>query len=207
MPTHKQQGKWLIAGLCLMMGAITGAVAPDRTGPIFTADGRMVPPTDYRDWIYLSTGLNMTYGANAMPADHAMFDNVFVNPAAYRVFQKTGHWPNGAILVLEGRGGQSKGSINQHGQYQSGPVQGLEVHVKDTTRFKDGWGFFSFEKTEPAPKIPDSASCYSCHAAHAAVDTTFVQFYPTLVPIAEAHHSQSAAYLKEEAERQPDPAP
>jgi len=29
-------------------------------------------------------------------------------------------------------------------------------------------------------------NCYSCHSAHAAVDTTFVQFYPTLAPIAKA---------------------
>ena len=34
--------------------------------------------------------------------------------------------------------------------------------------------------------IPTAADCYSCHAAHAAVDTTFVQFYPTLLPIAQA---------------------
>ena len=45
--------------------------------------------------------------------------------------------------------------------------------------------------------IPTSAGCYSCHAAHAAVDTTFVQFYPTLLPIAKSKGTLSAAYLKD----------
>ena len=40
-------------------------------------------------------------------------------------------------------------------------------------------------------------SCYSCHSDHAAVDTTFVQFYPTLLPIAKSKQTLSAAYLKE----------
>jgi hypothetical protein len=44
-----------------------------------------------------------------------------------------------------------------------------------------------------------SADCYSCHAKHAAVDTTFVQFYPTLLPIAKTKQTLSAAYQAEEA--------
>ena len=47
--------------------------------------------------------------------------------------------------------------------------------------------------------IPTSADCYTCHAAHAAVDTTFVQFYPTLLPIAEHKGTLSPAYQKEAA--------
>jgi len=45
--------------------------------------------------------------------------------------------------------------------------------------------------------IPLAADCYSCHAAHAAVDTTFVQFYPTLLPIATAKGTLSTAYTNE----------
>ncbi|HXS72703.1 MAG TPA: cytochrome P460 family protein, partial [Rhodanobacteraceae bacterium] len=93
-------------------------------------------------------------------------------------------------------------SINQRGHFQSGAAQGMEVHVKDTARFNGGWAFFSFDDgTAPADKIPESSSCYSCHAAHGAVDTTFVQFYPTLLPIAKQHATLSAAYLKDEIER------
>ncbi|MDQ1388830.1 MAG: hypothetical protein QOF56_2284 [Acidobacteriaceae bacterium] len=47
--------------------------------------------------------------------------------------------------------------------------------------------------------IPTTAGCYTCHAEHAAVDTTFVQFYPTLLPIAKSKGTLSASYLKESA--------
>jgi hypothetical protein len=46
--------------------------------------------------------------------------------------------------------------------------------------------------------IPRDASCYSCHAASTAVDHTFVQFYPTLLPIARAKGTLNPAYLAEE---------
>jgi hypothetical protein len=63
----------------------------------------------------------------------------------------------------------------------------VEVHVKDK-RFDGGWAFFAFEgaREVPGKLFPRSADCYSCHAQHGSVDTTFVQFYPTLRPIAEA---------------------
>jgi hypothetical protein len=73
---------------------------------------------------------------------------------------------------------------------------GVEVHLKDSSRFPGGWAFFAFDdaNAKPAPMIPTAASCYSCHSEHAAVDTTFVQFYPTLLPVAQAKGTLSAGY-------------
>ena len=97
--------------------------------PQFTKDGELVRPTNYREWIFLSSGLGMTYGPNApAPGAALRFDNVFVNPHAYREFLKTGTWPDGTLMLLEIRASQSKGSINQHGQFQTGAVA-LEAHV------------------------------------------------------------------------------
>jgi hypothetical protein len=47
--------------------------------------------------------------------------------------------------------------------------------------------------------VPKEAECYSCHEQHAAVDTTFVQFYPTLIELAKSKGTLSANYLKDEA--------
>jgi hypothetical protein len=47
--------------------------------------------------------------------------------------------------------------------------------------------------------IPHSADCYSCHTDHAAVDTTFVQFHPTLLPIATARGTLSTFYQRKSA--------
>ena len=53
--------------------------------------------------------------------------------------------------------------------------------------------------TKIGKMVPTTADCYSCHADHAAVDTTFVQFYPTLLPIAKNKGTLSASYQKENA--------
>ena len=60
----------------------------------------------------------MSYDPPMQMGGHHMFDNVFVNPAAYHAFVKTGTWPDHTMLVLEGRDARGKGSINQSGNYQ-----------------------------------------------------------------------------------------
>ena len=162
--------------------------------PVYTEDGRLTLPEDYREWVYLSSGFDMAYSPTAM--GHHMFDNVFVEPGAYKVFLATGTWPDKTMLVLEVRGAMDKGSINKNGNYQSTDVMGREVHVKDSAHLQ-GWAFFGFDTGKTAPMTPRTAACYSCHAAHAAVDNTFVQFYPTLLPIATAKDTLSAAYKAE----------
>jgi hypothetical protein len=176
------------------------AEAPRPAAAAFTADGKLVFPADYRRWIYLSSGLGMSYTPAA--SGMVMFDNVFVDRAAYEGFLRTGTWPEGTMMVLENRDSRQNGSINKTGHFQTDRM-GVEVHVKDAKRFKTGWAFFPFDGEGPATMIPTSASCYACHTAHAAVDTTFVQFYPTLLPIAQAKGTLSAAYRADEAAAAP----
>ena len=178
------------------------ALAASSTAPAYTKTGDMLPPANYREWIYLTSGIDMSYSAQpAGSEEHSMFDNIFVNPEAYRSFTATGVWPDKTILVLEARQARSKGSINQHGHFQAGGIMDLEVHVKDQARFAGKWAFFSFDSaTSNGTLIPQQAPCYSCHTAHAAVDTTFVQFYPTLLPVAEKKGTLSESFRKEEAQ-------
>jgi hypothetical protein len=186
------------AGLGIWMAFSHGFVHAG-SGPSFTNGGEMRRPDNYRGWIYLSTGFDMSYAPNAQPGHH-MFDNVFVNPEAWQAFQKTGTWPDKTMLVLEVRGAEEKGSINQKGNFQAASVMGLEVHVKDESRFQGKWAFFGFrEGNTTAKMIPQTEDCYSCHAQHAAVDTTFVQFYPTLLPVAKQKGTLAASYVKENA--------
>jgi hypothetical protein len=173
-------------------GAQRNATVSTEAGPAFESDGRLRFPANYREWIFLTSGLDMSYGA-AMQG-HSMFDNVFVEPTAYREFVRTGTWPDGTSLVLESRVAAGKGSINQHGKFQTGDIMGVEVHLKDTRRFQGGWAFFSFDGDRPAQMVPLGKDCYSCHQQHAAVDTTFVQFYPTLLPIATRKGTLSPGY-------------
>ena len=172
----------------------TVAAADADLAPAYTPDGKLKFPARYREGIFLSSGLDMSYSASPSMAGHTMFDNVFVGPAPYREFMRTGTWPDRTMLVLEARGGTSKGSINRKGTFQTGDVMAVEVHVKDTARFGGGWAFFGFQGQDPAQQIPTSAECYSCHQKHGAVDTTMVQFYPTLLEVAKQKNTLSATY-------------
>jgi hypothetical protein len=165
--------------------------------PSYTADGKLKFPSGYREWIFLTSGVDMSYGPGSNMG-HSMFDNVFVNPEAYKAFLETGTWPDKTVMVLEVRMAGSKGSINKNGHFQTEELMGREVHVKDAARFPGKWAFFGFDNEVAGEIFPKDAACYSCHEQHAAVDTTFVQFYPTLLPIAKAKNTLSAAYMKEE---------
>jgi hypothetical protein len=188
----------LVCSIPLVSIALSDTSGIAARAPAYTEDGRLMLPEDYREWVYLSTGFDMAYSPMAMSGHH-MFDNVFVEPGAYKAFLATGTWPDKTMLVLEVRGAQDKGSINKSGHYQSTDVMGREVHIKDTARFAEGWAFFGFDGVKTAKMTPRTADCYSCHAEHAAVDNTFVQFYPTLLPIATAKGTLSAPYKAESA--------
>jgi Cytochrome P460 len=176
----------------LWLAAVSTALMAQA--PEYKADGSLMRPANYREWIYLSSGLGMTYGAksNSEPS----FDNVFVSPASYREFQKTGRWPEKTMFVLEVRGASSHGSINRGGHFQTDLIA-IEAEVKDSARFPDKWAFFGFGDKPgslgaTARRIPPGSVCNVCHAKNAAVDNTFVQFYPTLIEAARKNGTLKA---------------
>jgi|SRR5579862_851330 len=160
--------------------------------PIYGTGGQLTLPRDYREWVFLSSGLGMTYQPTP-GRDTPAFTNVFVNPSAYHSFLATGQWPDKTMLILEVRSSASKGSINQGGSYQT-DLLAIEAEVKDTAKFPgNGWAFFAFGASETGKLLPRTQDCYACHAEHGAVDNTFVQFYPALLDIAKQKGTLKAA--------------
>jgi Cytochrome P460 len=175
----------LLSAAVLMCAALLHAVASDDPSrdplPRFSGD-RLVRPEGYREWIYVSTGLGMNYTPDPNMADQ--FTNVFVPQWAYHQFLISGKWPNKTWFVLEDRGQQSKGSINKGGHFQT-DLLGLGVEVKDETRFADKWAYFNFGNDDNTATANPEQACWQCHEKNAAVEHSFVQFYPTLKPIAQ----------------------
>ena len=180
------------------LAAATAPAAPEATVTV---------PPDYRTWVFVTTGLSMKY-AEEQPkmaaAAHGtravqplartagggeVFHNVFVTPAAYKYFVVNGHWPDKTMFVLEIRAAvnRDKPFLTQ-GLYQADIVD-LKAELRDDARYPDDkWKWFSFtqkngawQRAAPEPH----ASCFDCHTKHGAVDKSFVQFYPTLYPIAK----------------------
>lgn len=185
-------------GIFILLAAaqVSSAAEP----PQYTADNHLVVPKDYRSWIFLTSSLDLNYN-RAVPGagtQRSLLDNVFVNPSAYAEFVRTGTWPDGTVLVKENRLAASAGTISRSGKYQT-QVASMELHVKDQKRFPGGWAFFVTDGKQPAQYVAPPAACYSCHKEHGAVDNTFVQFYPTLLPIATAKGTLASGYLQERA--------
>ncbi len=183
------------AAIALFIGA--AAMADGDGAPQYDGKGRMIFPADYRDWMFLSSSLDMSYDENLPPAGVHVFNNVFVPREAYESFLKNGVWPDKTVLLTEHRVSTTNLSILKHGQIQTNIIVGFEAHVKDA-RFKGNWAFFGFGgDRKSAGEIPHDAACYSCHKEHAAADTTFVQFYPTLLPVATALKTLNPSYVSE----------
>ena len=186
----------LAAAIGLGVGA--GAMPASSGAPHYDAAGRFIFPADYRDWVFLSSSLDMSYAVN-LPAGVHIFSNVFAPREAYASFLKNGVWPDKTVLLTEHRLGATNVSIVKRGQIQTANIVAFEAHVKDA-RFKGHWAFFgSGGDRKPAREIPHNTACYSCHQQHAAADTTFVQFYPTLLPVAAARKTLNPSYLAETA--------
>jgi hypothetical protein len=182
------------AAAVLVAGAVSTGTAQQAAsdGPRYTTAGELIRPADYREWVYLSTGLNMTYAANAPdPARNQPFNNVFVNRESYKRFLESGRWPDRTIFILEVRRSEQHVRPNAYG-YTQAAITLMEAAVKDGTKngAQQPWAYYSFDNTGAlrgsATPLPERAGCQACHSANTAVEQTFVQFYPTLFEVAKA---------------------
>jgi hypothetical protein len=188
----------LVPGFAVLsaVGLVLLAAATEEQSPKpqYDAKGNLLRPANYRDWEFLSAGYGMNY--SPAPGGHEMFTNVFVQRWAYEEFLKSGKWPEQSMFVIDVRNAESEGSINKTGHFQT-DLMALEVEVKDSRRNPDKWAYYSFQPnartTEAMPKGND---CWSCHDQHAAVEHTFVQFYPTLKPVAKTFGTYNEAREK-----------
>ena len=172
-PSPTRNGGIALAVILSAWGVTAAGPGDVADGPTYSPKGQLVRPVDYREWVFVTSGLGMTYG----PAGNAAtprFDNVFVNRRAYREFLKSGTWPEGTIFILEVRGSEENVSINKGGRTQ-GEVVAIEAAVKDKGRFRDGgWGYFSFD----GPKGP-LESARPCLGRRPAIRATRPRRRPT----------------------------
>jgi Cytochrome P460 len=172
---------FLLAMIFMGAGLMAGEVTSDA--PRFTADNQLIRPEGYRQWMFLSSGLGMSYRKDADNNDVPVFTNTYIRPEAYRQFAANGTFPEGTVLVLELYSATREGSINKRGNFQDRFI-GIEASVKDSKRFAEKWAYFNFmgdddkplAQADPFPK----KACWTCHNKNGAADNVFVQFYPIL---------------------------
>jgi hypothetical protein len=121
--------------------------------PFVDQEGNISLPKGYKQkWSHLGGWAVAKKDGEAI---HELHD-VYTNPDAYNQYEKTGEFPDGTVLVKELVSVGEKEASSGNG-YFMGDFIGLEVSVKDETRFEDepgNWAYFSF-----GHKYPLEAKC------------------------------------------------
>jgi len=147
------------------------AAGGEEDSPHYSATGELQVPAQYREWVFLSSGVDMNYKQAAVPG-HSTFDNVFVNRDSYRSFLQSGTWPDRTMFMLEIRAvAVAPTSINRNGQTQSERVVAREMHVKDA-RLDGGWGFFAVADSGMGVPIKRPAECAKSLPCNATIVRT-----------------------------------
>ena len=152
-------------------------------GPRYTRDGALLRPEGFERWVLAGASLGLGYGDSPEEsAGPGRFHNVYIEPGAYAAFTEAGAFPQGTMLAMAVYDPEERIPPQRRG-YVEGLLTGLEVAVKDSSRFEDGWAYFGFGDegrfAASARAFPPSA-CAACHREHAALDNVFTQFYPLL---------------------------
>src|SRR5437773_11413572 len=139
----------LVLAITFVFGIAMIAASPEEPSekPQYNKGGELLRPENYREWIFLSSGLGMNY--SPAPGSHDKFTNLFMRQWAYKEFLKSVQWPDQTTFVVEERGAQTKGSINKHGNFQTTELMGIGVEVKDAS-LPDKWAYFNFDDNKTA---------------------------------------------------------
>jgi hypothetical protein len=181
----------LLAFATISLAGITAAqTGPAAPAAIFEGTNTLVRPVGYREWVFVGSSLGLSYAQNPEQTRNPgaeLYHNVYIDPAAYREYSRTGKFPEGTVMILELASAETKREPGLQGSYEKEFVA-LEASVKDSKRFEGGWGYYGFTerggtlkaKADPFPP----GSCWSCHNQKAATDHVFTQFYPVLRAVA-----------------------
>ncbi|CAM1373046.1 cytochrome P460 family protein [Tenacibaculum xiamenense] len=149
-------------------------------------NGELIRPTGYRSWVFVGTPVtpnDLNGGKAPFPEMH----NVYIDPASYDHYKKTGIFKEGTILVKELVSVGATSAVSGNGYFE-GEFIGLEASVKSKEHFPNepgNWAIFSFtqpktgilkERTKQFPY----AACAACHDTNADDDFVFTQYYPVL---------------------------
>lgn len=173
----------LVAG-CAQKSATVQAL-PDADTAIVNAAGSLRVPNDYRTTY-------QTLGTWAIAADTGKGSKemhiVYASPGTAAEYQKTGKFPDGAVLVKEVYETQTAdmttGTVSH-----ANKLKGWFVMVRDSKNahpgkalWGDGWGWSWFDAGNPirTTSTDYKTDCQGCHMPAQATDWIYVNGYPVL---------------------------
>jgi hypothetical protein len=153
--------------------------------PYVDKHGNISRPTNYkRDWAHLGSWAV----AKKKGSDVSEMHDVYTPRETIAAFNKTGKFPDGAVLVKEVRKTKTDRLTTGHAAWSS-DIKIWFVMIKDQKgRFKDndhwgeGWGWALFEAKDPTKNVSVDyeTSCISCHTPVEENDWVYLYGYPDL---------------------------
>lgn len=177
-----------VMGAAIAAVMLVAAATPFDTGPRYDGRGDLYLPEDLYEWVLVGSSIGLGYNEDAQdpePGDApGMFHNVLMEPSSYRHYAETGEFREGTMFALMMYTPGAQAPPREGGFYEDRFVA-MEISVKDSTRFEDGWGFTNFVIEDEVPSetgaaLPAGNGCFQCHTEHAAKDHVFTQFYPAI---------------------------
>ena len=161
------------------------ARAASRFSPYVDEEGNISLPKDYkRNWAHLGNWA----AAKKKGEDIFEMHDVYTQPETITAYNKTGEFPDGAVLVKEVRNSKSKRLTTGHAAWAT-DMKVWFVMIKDRKgRFKgndhwgEGWGWALFEAKDPTKNasVDYETTCISCHTPVKDTDWVYVYGYPDL---------------------------
>jgi hypothetical protein len=181
----KRTGIFVVAGVACAVAAGVAMAAPKARPPVADAAGNIHVPSDYASrYEYL--------GVWAVAADKAagagQMHIVYASPGAIAAFRRTGHFPQGTVLVKEVRDAETAPMTTGVVSHPT-KLKGWFVAVRDTRNshpgnklWGDGWGWSWFDADKPLHTTSTDyhTDCQGCHQPAQATDWMYTPGYSTL---------------------------
>jgi len=157
----------------------------DGFSPYVDNDGNISLPQGYKQkWAHLGSWAV----ARKRGSDVFEMHDVYTPAETIAAYNKTGEFPDGAVLVKEVRKSSSDRLTTGHSAWST-DVKIWFVMIKDQKeRFEendhwgDGWGWALFEAKDPTKNVSAGydTSCLACHVPVADSDWVYTYGYPDL---------------------------
>lgn len=181
-----------VAGACAApllvwaQGMAIGAGDDDPFKAYVEADGTISVPDNYRlDYVHLGT---FAAAGGDAEGGQAEFHQVYIDPASLDIYQNTGEFPDGTVILKELQAVTANDLTTGHISYWTG-AKGWFVMIKDSQGrypdspiWGDGWGWALFGPDDPTtPTNADyKEACIGCHTPVQATDWIHTWAYPLL---------------------------
>src|SRR5437899_12251410 len=106
----------LLLAVCIV--AAMFAAEPAKAGGQFEGKDTLLRPDGYREWVFVGSSLGLRYEEGKKQPERLAFKNVYIDPAAYRAYARTGAFPQGTVFVLETAAAEEKKEPSLRGSFQ-----------------------------------------------------------------------------------------